>query len=36
MNRNKLKRKLNIDTANIQNEHELKNKTGGCRETQCT
>lgn len=30
-----MKRKLNINTANIQNEHELKNKTGGCRETQC-
>lgn len=30
-----MKRKLNIDTANVQNEHELKNKTGGCCETQC-
>lgn len=28
-----MKRKLNINTANIQNEHELKNKTGGFIET---
>lgn len=30
-----LKRKFNIDTANIHNEQEMKNKTRGCSETQC-